>query len=553
MRSTAPVKAREVTLADGESIVSTTDMKGMISYVNGSCARISGFGESELVGRPHSMVRHPDMPGAAFADLWQALANGQPWTGLLKNRCKNGDFYWVKANITPIRNAGRAVGFMSVGVKPSEQEVAAAEQGYRAIREQQARRPRIEAGRLVYPGLRALLEKLHLDSLAMRIWLATSAVNTLLFALGVRTVMNSLHEASLLNYALTAAIFAGLLINVLLWHTLRVSMLRPLAQAITGARAIAAGDLSGRFDIGSSNEMGQLMRALQQMNANLQATIGDVRSNVDTMASATRQIAAGNQDLSGRTEAQASSLQQTASSMDQFASSVKENAENSERANALAEAASHVAREGGVIVGDMIATMGDINDSAKQIVDIIGLIEGIAFQTNILALNAAVEAARAGEQGRGFAVVAGEVRSLAQRSSVAAKEIKQLIDLSVGKVNTGMAQVQRAGATMKQVVESVAQVTHIMGEISLASREQTLGIDQVNHAVAHMDHVTHQNAALVEEAAAAANSLHHEASSLTRAVSVFHLGARFAPPGVSAARSLTLVRGRSALPVRAAA
>jgi aerotaxis receptor len=326
------------------------------------------------------------------------------------------------------------------------------------------------------------------------------------------------------SYGIFAATFLGLLINVFLWYTLRVSVLQPLDRALHGARQIAAGDLSGSFDTEATDEVGQLLRALQQMNSNLIATIRDVRVNVETMAVATRQIAAGNADLSGRTEAQAASLEETASSVEQFSSTVKQNADNSEQANKLAQNASDVAVQGGVIVADVIATMDEINNSSRKIVDIIGLIEGIAFQTNILALNAAVEAARAGEQGRGFAVVAGEVRNLAQRSATAAKDIKNLIDVSVGKVSAGMVQVDRAGATMKQVVASVQQVTAIMREISVASHEQSIGVDQVNSAIAHMDQVTQQNAALVEEAAAATASLALEAGGLTQAVSLFKFG-----------------------------
>jgi aerotaxis receptor len=267
-----------------------------------------------------------------------------------------------------------------------------------------------------------------------------------------------------------------------------------------------------------------------------------VRVSVEAMAVATRQIATGNSDLSGRTEAQAASLEQTASTIDEFSSTVKQNAENSIQANTLARAASEVAVQGGAIVADVITTMDDINTSSRKIVDIIGLIEGIAFQTNILALNAAVEAARAGEQGKGFAVVAGEVRNLAQRSATAAKDIKDLINISVGKVSAGMRQVHRAGATMEQVVSSVQQVTAIMEEISQASREQSDGVDQVNQAISHMDQVTQQNAGLVEEAAAATVSLAEEAGSLTEAVSLFNFG-RATRLGTRAPRSAGVSTG----------
>jgi aerotaxis receptor len=326
-----------------------------------------------------------------------------------------------------------------------------------------------------------------------------------------------------------------------------------LNRALEGARAIAAGDLSGSFETHATDEVGQLLRALQQMNSNLIATIRDVRVNVETMAVATRQIAAGNADLSGRTESQAASLEETASSIDEFSSTVKQNADNSAQANDLAVAASEVAVEGGQIVSEVIATMDEINASSKKIVDIIGLIEGIAFQTNILALNAAVEAARAGEQGRGFAVVAGEVRSLAQRSSVAAKDIKQLIDVSVGKVSVGMERAHRAGDTMEQVVGAVQQVTAIMREISIASREQSIGVDQVNQAIAHMDQVTQQNAALVEEAAAAAASLANEADGLKQAVSLFKFGRTALPNTPAAVRPIRSAASNAASVKRLAA
>ena len=521
MRNNQPVTNREVEVLDDQAIVSKTDLNGNITYVNPYFTHISGFSEEELLGAPQNLVRHPDMPAEAFGDLWASIKTGTPWTGIVKNRCKNGDHYWVRANITPIREHGKTIGYMSVRVKAERHQIARAEQAYRAIRTEANHRIRIKNGQVIEPGVGTLLSRLSHTSLSFRIWAATSLVNVLQMAVCAATLLNG---TSANNSGIFAATFLGLLINVFLWYTLRVSVLQPLDRALQGARAIAAGDLSGSFDTEATDEVGQLLRALQQMNSNLIATIRDVRVNVETMAVATRQIAAGNADLSGRTEAQAASLEETASSVEQFSSTVKQNADNSEQANKLAQNASDVAVQGGVIVADVIATMDEINSSSRKIVDIIGLIEGIAFQTNILALNAAVEAARAGEQGRGFAVVAGEVRNLAQRSATAAKDIKNLIDVSVGKVSAGMAQVDRAGATMKAVVASVQQVTAIMKEISVASHEQSIGVDQVNSAIAHMDQVTQQNAALVEEAAAATASLALEAGGLTQAVSLFKFG-----------------------------
>jgi methyl-accepting chemotaxis protein len=297
----------------------------------------------------------------------------------------------------------------------------------------------------------------------------------------------------------------------------------PLTKAVDIAQRVAAGDLGADIRPESQDETGQLMLSLRAMNDSLLKIVGEVRQGTDTIATASTEIASGNLDLSSRTEQQAGSLEETASAMEELTSTVKQNADNARQANQLAVSASEVAQQGGTVVGQVVDTMGSINASSKKIVDIISVIDGIAFQTNILALNAAVEAARAGEQGRGFAVVASEVRSLAQRSSAAAKEIKELIDDSVEKVDSGSKLVEQAGTTMAEVVASVRRVTDIVGEISAASHEQSTGIEEINRAITQMDEVTQQNAALVEEAAAAAQSLQEQAGKLTQVVSVFKL------------------------------
>jgi len=297
----------------------------------------------------------------------------------------------------------------------------------------------------------------------------------------------------------------------------------PLNEAVKVARGVADGDLTQSIHVHSGDEAGQLMAALQTMNTRLQQIVGEVRIGTETIASASSEIASGNLDLSARTEHQAGSLEETASAMEQLTSTVKQNADNARQANQLAASASVVAVQGGQVVSQVVATMNNINESSKKIVDIISVIDGIAFQTNILALNAAVEAARAGEQGRGFAVVASEVRSLAQRSAAAAKEIKMLIDDSVDKVGQGSKLVEQAGVTMDEVVASVKRVTDVMGEITAASQEQSAGIEEVNRAITQMDEATQQNAALVEQAAAAAQSLQDQAGRLTKAVSVFKI------------------------------
>jgi methyl-accepting chemotaxis protein len=318
-----------------------------------------------------------------------------------------------------------------------------------------------------------------------------------------------------------AALAFVLAVAVAVWITRSIT--GPLRQAVDVARTVATGDLRTNIEVHTTDETGQLLQALRDMNAALVDIVSEVRTGTETIASASHQIASGNADLSARTEQQAASLEETASSMEEMTSTVKQNADNARQANQFAVSASEVAAKGGAVMTEVVDTMGAINESARKIVDIIAVIDGIAFQTNILALNAAVEAARAGEQGRGFAVVASEVRSLAQRSAAAAKEVKALIDNSVDKVDAGSRLVDEAGATMREVVVSIGRVTDIMGEISAASREQTDGIGQVQDAIVQMDQATQQNAALVEEAAAASEALREQAGRLTEAVAVFRL------------------------------
>jgi len=322
-------------------------------------------------------------------------------------------------------------------------------------------------------------------------------------------------------YALVGIVILALLISAAIAIFMSRVIVRPLAAATALAGRIAQGDLTADIEARGRDETGQLLRALKDMSDSLRRIVDDVHSSVGAIGMGTRQIASGNADLSQRTEEQASSLEETASSMEELTSTVKQNAENAKQANQLAIGASEVAVKGGAVVSEVVQTMSSINESSKKIVDIIGVIDGIAFQTNILALNAAVEAARAGEQGRGFAVVATEVRNLAQRSAAAAKEIKALIGDSVEKVGTGTKLVDAAGKTMEEIVTSVKRVTDIMSEITAASQEQSAGIEQVNQAITQMDEATQQNAALVEEAAAAAESLQEQAKTLDAAVDVF--------------------------------
>ncbi len=360
---------------------------------------------------------------------------------------------------------------------------------------------------------------------------------------------NAQHAYRLNKYISIGVIALGILLAAFFGLFLIRAISRPLEKAIQIAENVAAGDLTQKIEINSSNEFGQLLQALKKMNAGLVDIVGEVRIGTESIASASAQIAAGNLDLSNRTESQASSLEETASAMEEITSTVKQNADNARQANQLAETASQIASKGGIVVSDVVSTMSEINHSARKIADIIGVIDSIAFQTNILALNAAVEAARAGEQGRGFAVVATEVRSLAQRSAAAAKEIKALIDDSVDKVEQGNKQAAQAGSTMNEVVNSVQRVTDIMSEISAASREQSQGIEEVNQAITQMDETTQQNAALVEEAAAAAKSLQDQASHLEDLVNKFQIEDTRRIPQQSRACIKTITGNRPTPPV----
>lgn len=330
------------------------------------------------------------------------------------------------------------------------------------------------------------------------------------------------------SYSQAMWILVGVMIVVLavilaVWFGIKASLVAPMNRLIDSIRHITGGDLVKPIEVDGSNEVGQLAESLRHMQGELMRTVGDVRNGANAIYSGASEIATGNNDLSSRTEQQAASLEETAASMEQLTATVKQNAENARQASHLALSASETAQRGGKVVDNVVQTMRDISTSSQKIADIISVIDGIAFQTNILALNAAVEAARAGEQGRGFAVVAGEVRNLAQRSAQAAREIKSLIEDSVGKVDVGSTLVESAGETMAEIVSAVTRVTDIMGEIASASDEQSRGIDQVGLAVAEMDRVTQQNAALVEESAAAAAALEEQASRLTEAVAVFRI------------------------------
>ena len=522
MRLNTPVTNIEYQLNDDETIVSTTDLQGNITYANPYFVEVSGYSLEELIGAPQNILRHPDMPVEAFADFWATIKSGRPWTGMVKNRCKNGNYYWVLANATPVMEKGQPVGYISVRTKPTREQVSAAETLYKEIKNGNPRKLAIRQGVAVQTGIMASLRKLVQPSLSTRISVTLGFTSFILLALSASHFLQS-NSGSSWNVSVGTLTGAALIAVLYLWYSLYAAILTPLRQVCAVSGNMAGGDLTQPVPAGGDNEIGELLSSMRQMQVNLNSIIGDIRHDFLQIHSATQEITTGNMNLSGRTESQASSLQQTAASMEQLASTVQQNTSNASEANKMADATSLLANNGGEIVSRVVTTMAEISAYSKKIVDIIALIDGIAFQTNILALNAAVEAARAGEDGRGFAVVAAEVRQLAQRSAAAANEIKHLIADSVNTVDSGGALAEQAGKTMQDIIDSVRNVTHVMSDIASASREQSTGIGQVNVAVTQIDEVTQQNAALVEEAAAAAGTLEEKTANVVKALAIFKL------------------------------
>ena len=519
MRVNLPVSTHEYLFPKGQTLVSTTDLKGRILYCNPMFIEVSGYEREDLLGQPHNMIRHPDMPEEAFRDMWETISSGLPWSAPVKNRRKNGDYYWVMANVTPLMEGDQPSGYMSVRTEATREQIQAAERLYQTMRaEKDAGRQVhvLRAGHLIKNNLWGRVSELMSLGLLGKLCMVFLVVLAAAFA-AATVGGQSMGLWAGLSW-LAACVVAVAAVGYA--YGLTVS---PLQQMVRTANRLAAGDLTQSIQVTRKGAVGDLEKALSQLNVNLLSIVRDARDESDKMRVSTREIAQGNQDLSSRTETQASNLQETAASMEEITGTVKHTADSAHQATELATQATNVAERSSDAVDGVADTMKQIQAASGRIGEITQLIDSIAFQTNILALNAAVEAARAGDQGRGFAVVAAEVRSLSHRTLAAAKEIRQLIDDSAAKVHEGNQKTDVAQKTMAESLDLVRRVNVLIGEIHSASNEQLSGISQVNSAVAHLDTITQQNAALVEQNAASAMALQVQAQTVAETVQVFRL------------------------------
>jgi aerotaxis receptor len=509
--------AAEYVLPDDEVIITHTDLTSRITYANPAFLSSSEFTLEECIGQPQNIVRHPEMPKEAFADLWLTIRSGKSWSGVVKNRRKHGGFYWVRANVTPMMDRGKIVGYMSVRAKPTRAEVQQAERLYADMRAGRARHIRLSGGHVVDTSLLGAIGRLRHMSLRAGTWLFVGSLTAVLLGVSVSGFANAGFNALTALSSLGAAVAFANMIYV------QHNVVQPLLRLHRAALRLVSGDTHSPIPIDGVSCIVSVSQAFEQLRVKLDGVLKDNLAVAGQVRDCVGGVVSANTDLSNRTNEHAAGLEETAASLEQLTATVNRNTDSARQAAQLATQSSMATAQGREVVSEVHATMQAMTESSRRIGEIVGIIDGIAFQTNLLALNAAVEAARAGEQGRGFAVVAQEVRSLAQRSAAAAREIKDLIRSSGDIVSRGSQLASRARESMGQVVDSVKCVSDVIKEIEVASREQSMGIEQINKAMTQMDEMTQQDAQMAQQLIETAENLQRQSTQMLAAISAFSM------------------------------